>query len=62
MPWINLSRLLTILRRRGEDPRDVTVYLDEEGSTGFRRSRPRYPDRSMEPVEDEPEYDDEEDD
>jgi len=62
MPWINLARLLTLLRRRGEDPRGVTVYWDDEGYARFRRSHPRYPERSMESTVDEPEYDEEEED
>lgn len=57
MPWVNVARLLTILRRRGEDPRDHTVYWDDEG-TDFRRPRSRYTERSGEPTDDESEYDD----
>ncbi|MFC2066781.1 hypothetical protein ACFLUO_07005 [Chloroflexota bacterium] len=27
--WIKLSRLLALLRQRGIDPRDVTVFVDD---------------------------------
>lgn len=42
MSWINLGTLLAILRRRGVDPYEVTVYWDGHADAGFRRP-PRYP-------------------
>ncbi len=27
--WMNLHKLLVILRQRGIDPRDVTVFIDD---------------------------------
>ena len=30
MPWVNLSRLLAHLRQRRIDPRNVTVYVDDD--------------------------------
>ncbi len=30
MPWVNLSRLLENLRQRRINPRDITVFVDDE--------------------------------
>jgi len=62
MPWINLARLLVYLRRRGVDPREVTVYLNGEMVDIRQRSSPSAPFESGiatgddEPISDE--YDD----
>ena len=55
--WINLYRLLTNLRRRRIDPRDVTVYVDDELlDPGHQRQQ-----RSHSPYEeDEPAYEENE--
>ncbi len=30
MPWVNLARLVTNLRQRRIDPRDITVFVDDD--------------------------------
>jgi len=30
MPWLNLARLLSHLRQRRTDPRDVTVFVEDD--------------------------------
>lgn len=61
MGWINLGRLLEILRRRGIDPHEVTVSWDGHVDGGFRRPPPRYTEPVMEPEDDEyQDYDEEE--
>lgn len=59
MPWANLAIVLAVLRRRGVDPRDITVYWDGEIDTGFQRLLPRYSEPVTEPADDD--YDDEQD-
>ena len=61
MPWINLARLLAYLRRRRIDPRQVTVYLDDEVDTGFRRPLSRYSEPSIARGDERLSYDDGED-
>ncbi|MFC1870813.1 hypothetical protein ACFLYF_00185 [Chloroflexota bacterium] len=58
MPWRNLGTLLAVLRRRGIDPRDVTVYWDGQVDAGFRRPPPPYSEPVTEPEDDDPYYDD----
>ncbi len=41
MPWINLDRLLSILRRNRIDPREIEVYIEEE----IINPHPRNPER-----------------
>ena len=61
MSWVNLATLLSILRRRGIDPRDVTVYWDGKIDVGFRRTPQQYSEPARESEEnEEPYYDDEE--
>ena len=60
MGWINLARLLAILRRDGIHPQEVFVYWDGI-DTGFRRRQLRYTEPGMEPEGDEyQDYDEEE--
>ena len=43
MPWTNLARLLSILRRNRVDPREVEVYVDAEAIKP--RPRNHHPER-----------------
>lgn len=62
MGWINLGRLLSLLRRRGISPYRATVYWDEQVDADFRHPPPPYSESAAEPGDDEDQhYDDEED-
>lgn len=39
MPWLSLATLFSISRRRGIDPRNIIVYVEEEAIN----PRPRNP-------------------
>jgi len=54
MPWTNLPRLLSILRRNRIDPRSVDVYVDAEAI----EPTPRNPQRIRFEPEQDIEYDD----
>ena len=56
--WMNLHRLLALLRQRRIDPRDVTVFIDDH-FVNPRYRRPLPEESTFEESEDEPEYDSE---
>ena len=58
MPWTNLARLLSILRRNRIDPRRVDVYVDAEAI----EPRPRNPQRERFEPDRDSVYDDDQDD
>ena len=60
MPWLNLSRLLTNLRQRRIDPRDVTVFADD-GLVDPRYRRPLAEHSTPEEIDDSDDNDFEED-
>ena len=60
MPWMNLAKVMALLRRRGIDPRSITVYLDETDPR-LRPAPPQYDEREMDPQEHESECDEDED-
>ena len=63
MPWVNLATLLSNLRHNGVEPRDITVYLEDE-VVGTQPQAPIHLNLGIASETDEPlhdEYDDEDD-